>query len=330
MNLLCPNCQKMLTVPEEFAGQLMKCPMCNGTFTVPELPGTGSPAPTPPSSAPGADIFSFRPDAPAAPPPSSFTPPPAPKPEPPPSTATTTTPPPSRSPLPTEDYQHSAAVWFSPKVLPWIAPACLLLVFVLSFFNWVGVYPGGVPAVTQNAWQAAFGLHSLDGDMEKKFGQFLKDDNSNYKPGVSVLTIFYLLLFFPTLFVTVASVAIGMVPLKLPPGVEKLLPWRWGIVAAANLILFLFLGLQLLLGFSLETRYAEWVDKQIDSKEVKTSEKQKEDAAERGEKMERLSRTVALRLTVILHLLATASAALLFWITQRGTHRPLPMIELRW
>ena len=35
MNLLCPNCQKMLQVPEQYAGQLMKCPLCSGTFTVP-------------------------------------------------------------------------------------------------------------------------------------------------------------------------------------------------------------------------------------------------------------------------------------------------------
>src|ERR1700677_4573180 len=32
MNLLCPNCQKMLTVPEQYAGQMMKCPLCAGDF----------------------------------------------------------------------------------------------------------------------------------------------------------------------------------------------------------------------------------------------------------------------------------------------------------
>ena len=38
MNLLCPNCQKPLTVPEQYAGQPMRCPLCAGTFTVPALP----------------------------------------------------------------------------------------------------------------------------------------------------------------------------------------------------------------------------------------------------------------------------------------------------
>jgi len=38
----------------------------------------------------------------------------------------------------------------------------------------------------------------------------------------------------------------------------------------------------------------------------------------------------ALRLTVILHLVAIICATLMFWINQRGAHRPLPKLELRW
>jgi len=56
MNLLCPNCQKMLTVPEQYAGQLMKCPLCAGTFNarrgdtvLADLPGPVR------SAGPGAD-----------------------------------------------------------------------------------------------------------------------------------------------------------------------------------------------------------------------------------------------------------------------------------
>src|SRR5262249_4736781 len=143
-------------------------------------------------------------------------------------------PPPALAPLPQEDYQHSAAVWLSPKVLPWIAPVCLLLVFVLQWFDWVGLYPGGVPAATQNAWQAAFGGMTKDGDLKR--GPFKSEED---KPGWSLLTFFYLLpLFFLVLGVTIASTIVGMIPVKLPPAVEKFLPWRWGIVAAANLILF--------------------------------------------------------------------------------------------
>src|SRR5437899_959808 len=41
MNLLCPSCQNRLSVPEQNAGQLMKCPLCNKYFSVPALPQTG-------------------------------------------------------------------------------------------------------------------------------------------------------------------------------------------------------------------------------------------------------------------------------------------------
>jgi formylglycine-generating enzyme required for sulfatase activity len=44
MNLLCPNCQKMVTVQEEFAGRWMKCPLCNRIFTVPDQPNSAQPS----------------------------------------------------------------------------------------------------------------------------------------------------------------------------------------------------------------------------------------------------------------------------------------------
>jgi hypothetical protein len=325
MNLLCPNCQKMLTVPEEFAGQLMKCPMCNGTFTVPGLPGA---APPPPSAA-GPDVYSMRPE----PPPPVLPPPPS-LPEPPPPSSLTTAPKPpapapSLSSLPTEGYQRTATLWFSPRVLAWIPPVCLLLVFVLLFFNWVGLYPGGVPADTQNAWQAAFGLWTADPDVEPLLPALKDKDN---QPGVSVLTIFYLLLFFPGLAVTVASVVITMINVKLPPAVQNLLPWRWGIVAAANLILLLFLGLQVVLGFSLDSRYGDWVERKVkgDSTEAKNTPQKKKEEVDRGHYYEALVHTVWLRLVILLHLVAIAAAALMFWISQRGTHRPMPKLELLW
>src|SRR5262245_19679954 len=52
MNLLCPSCQKMLQVPEQYAGQQMRCPLCSNTFTVPPLPDAPTLAPTPPPPPP--------------------------------------------------------------------------------------------------------------------------------------------------------------------------------------------------------------------------------------------------------------------------------------
>jgi hypothetical protein len=319
MNLLCPNCQKMLTVPEEFAGQLMKCPLCAGTFTVPGLPGTAAPSPPP---QPEAETYSVRND-PQPPLSSSFSTPFPPQTEP----AQPSSAPPPQTTLPLGEYAHIVTVNLRPNVLPWIAPACLLLIFLLQFFPWVGLYPGGVPSVTQNAWQAAFGFYTEDGNLKSDVVREAK-----YKPSASVLTIFYLLLFFPALVATVGSVVLGFLHLKLPPGVEKLLPWRWGIVAAANLILFFFLALQLLLGFSLDSRYAEWVDAQVksDSKEPKSTEQQLMEDSTRGKLLQTDYHTAWLCFVVLLHLTALVGAVLMFWIDRRGAHRPLPKLELRW
>jgi hypothetical protein len=323
MNLLCPNCQKMLSIGEEFAGQTMKCPLCEATFPVPGLPGA-SPPPTP-STALDSDIYSVRHDpVPPAPPQ------PLPHLEPPPSSFTLDEPPsPTKPSLPPEDYQHTLAVSLNATVLPWIAPLCLVLIFFLQFAEWDGLYPGGEPAVAGSAWRAAFGKYSVDGDL-KALVPFLNDEK--HKPGASVLTIFYLLLFFPVLVATIARVVVTMIHIKLPPQVEKLLPWRWGIVAAANFVLFLFLGLQVLLGFSLDSRYEEWVESEMkqQTKDNPTTQERKLADVKRGELLEVLRHTTALRLVVLLHLLAIVGAVLMFWVNQRGTHRRLPKLELRW
>src|SRR5262245_26364494 len=120
MNLLCPNCQKPLTVPDQYAGQLMKCPLCNGTFGVPGLP---PPAPAPTPAAP--DVFRVAPEPP--PPPRNE---PAPKPEAPPKAEEAPAPPP---PPPPTGYEKTARFTFRPEVLAWVAPVAMLLVFLLLF-----------------------------------------------------------------------------------------------------------------------------------------------------------------------------------------------------
>lgn len=327
MNLVCPNCQKMLTVPEEFAGQLMKCPLCSGTFTVPGLPDSSAP-PSPSALESESEVYALRHEPPSPP-----SPPLAPVPErepAPPATSITPTvsPPPSLSPL---DYQHTLALPLNPAVLPWIAPVCLVLIFFLQFFEWDGLYPGGVPAVTGNAWLAAFGSYTVDGDLKDRL-PMINDENYK-KPGVSVLTIFYLILFFPALIVTIASVALPLFQLKkLHPQVEKLMPWRWIIVAAINLVLFFFLGLQVLVGFSLDSSYTDWVDKKTNSeiKENPTTQDRKLAEADRGKLLSMRRQTGWLRLVVLLHLVAIVGAFLTFWIDRRGLSRPQPKLELRW
>lgn len=342
MNLLCPLCQKMLTVDEKFAGQVMKCPHCAGTFTVPNLPGAPAPPPAPPAPAahpaPAApDVYAVAPPTDVAPaaPASGVTPPVREEPA-----SSTTSPvvkdvPPPSQPS-TAGYQRVFTVTFSPKVLMFVPPVAIVLIFFFQFLPWVGVYPGGVPAVTQSAWGAAFGGYTEDPDMRTVFKipteEEIKKDPDKVKDirsGVNVLTIFYLLLFLPTLVVTVGCLALNYTHINLPKGLTPLLPWRWGIVAAANLLLFLFLALQILLGFSLENKVRESYDAGTPKKETMNTVEQKVAEATHGMHLAYLHRTVWLRLTVWLHVLAILCAALVFW-SGRHENRPPPRMDVMW
>ena len=240
MNLLCPNCQKPLTVPEQYAGQPMRCPLCSGTFTVPALPTPAAPvslrrrASADASVAPplrpipmGSRIPSRRrlspfrrrtpPNwplskrrlrrrapsgvgggAPAAPR-QAFT-------EAQPTFPSTPTP---------EGYQKKYTIWFSPKYLQYVAPVALFLVFILTFFSWVGVYPGGVADATQNMWQAAFGGFSIEPDVKFVVDPFPKYADKNgeksSEPNWDVLLIFYFVVLIPTL-----VIALGMCGVAVP------------------------------------------------------------------------------------------------------------------
>src|SRR5579859_3036070 len=104
MNLLCPNCQKMLTVPDQYSGQTMKCPQCTGTFTVPGAPMPGfESAPVTsrfPSPGPG-----FAPDNAAT--------------------------------SPAAGHQHAFSMSLRLGYLNFLAPVALVVVFILMFLPWV-------------------------------------------------------------------------------------------------------------------------------------------------------------------------------------------------
>jgi hypothetical protein len=52
MDLQCPGCQRRLTIGDQFAGQMIKCPVCGGMFLAPALPAkpvVPAPLATPPA-----------------------------------------------------------------------------------------------------------------------------------------------------------------------------------------------------------------------------------------------------------------------------------------
>ncbi|MFN4261904.1 MAG: hypothetical protein ACK4RK_21700 [Gemmataceae bacterium] len=315
MNLLCPICQKMLQVSDQFAGQLMKCPLCGGSFTVPTLP-----------PAPGAA---------APPPPTPTTPPPVPGP--PAGAGHAATPSPAApepvksasvsAPAPT-GYTHSRTCVVNPRVLPWVILGSLVLIFILMFFPWVGMYPAGVGVGSQNAWEVAFGMFSCDTEWESVVG--FQCDNPDNQPGLSVFVLFYVLLFLLLLIpLAVASTLIKLMPIKLPPPVMALLPWRSALVAGLAALGLLFLLFQLLLGFSLSNKIEEVSEKAVEAQR-KTDKKELVDFR-KGQRLAQFNvqTTTWLRLVLLLNVIVIAGAGLDFWLERRGD-KPLPRMDVHW
>jgi hypothetical protein len=352
----------MLTVPEQYAGQLMKCPLCSGTFTVPALPaGAPMAAPTaeplsaaatagPPTAPPAAEpeVYSLRSDgagaAPAhpqdlvaaAPSPAPGAPA-APQDAPPmpleAAAGPTTVPAPTPRPLPPEGYRHVRSLWIRPHVLPWIAPACLVVVFILLWFDWVKVSPGPDPLASASGWGAIFGGGAADPDLRDTalIGKAIKQDAPTENPFASAsgLGIVYCLLFLLiALPVGIASVVLDRVKVNLPPGIQMAMPWRWGIVALACALVFLFLATQLTFGFGMETAYKEWVESNVKKDAGPTTPEKKVQKADQGMAKSALHYGWALAAAFLLHVVAVVSSALMFWVDRRGPSRPPPRIDL--
>jgi hypothetical protein len=280
------------------------------------------------------EVYKFTPEPPPPAPP-TYTPPPAsPRVEPawPQSKASTPPPQPPSSPPPSNaGYARKFSIQLNSQVLTWIPAVSLFLVFILTFFNWVGMYPGGVSAVTQSAWQAAFGSYSLDpvyaGDLDR-FDK-TKDD-----PGWSIPTLFYLLSFLPVFLITVAVLAATQLKVQLPPQIQQFWQWRYLVVAALTLVPLFFLLLQGLAGFSLEKQQkAKAASNHAEQrKAANTDDKTKKVDILEGEEFAKaaLRRTSTRTLVVLLQLLATIGALLAYWVERRGPSRPLPRIEALW
>jgi hypothetical protein len=340
MNLLCPNCQKMLTVPEEYAGQLMQCPLCRGTFTMPAMPSQGGapkpPAPTPP---PPPDTFTIP-----LPPSGVFLAPPELKPS---------TPPPAggRPPVPLRDsslpmepvmmpgpaagYRHAIPLRFNPAFLRWLVPVCLILVLVLSFFAWIGSFPGGVTVVSQTGLQMAFGGWNEGQLLElARAGGGQNNPVKQMEPPKSSLwMIFGLLSIYLAVLLAVAFVVFNFLPSNSAPFIQGLRRWQGFILGAVCFLAFMFLVIDMIAGSQLKKTAEgpiEGVTKsmpQIPDEKVNEQMQQ----AVRGAILGAISihHTLWFRLAFALLVLAFLGGFLEFWGTRRG-NRPAPKIEIAW
>lgn len=175
-------------------------------------------------------------------------------------------------PPPPELTEHSGrfSLWISPRFCQFIPAVLLFLVFILTFFPWTAIAPGGVTLNSQSAWQAAFGSWWTDQTLEKYLadkGILMPFDTLSPSkagdPGFGVVTFFWLLFFFLAFFLAIAVVAIGFTHRLLPPKIQPYIRWRWPALALALLLGFFFMLLQDAIGFNMERNASAAIERQV-------------------------------------------------------------------
>jgi hypothetical protein len=319
MRLLCPFCQKAITVPDSESGKAVNCPECNQQFAAP--------------------LLTTPPPAPSAPPPPPLQPTqlaPAPVKE----TYVASEPEWSAQPaglpnIPQPDREMSGfsrmiSVPLDMKIIPWIPAGALLLIFVLTWFPWNGIFPGGYSAYTQNAWQGVLGWISLDdtADDEMKLSSDLKE-----RVHSSLWLLPYLLLLFPTLALAIAGPILDVAKLKIPPNLEPYWKYRPLVLGALTLLMLLFLFAQWASGFGIQNAVSEKIEADAAEKKAQANTPDKRQrwemhvSAMKG--MFHVKTTPWMRLTVLLHLLATAAVAAEAGLALRG-NKPPPRVGVMW
>ncbi|MCS6852716.1 MAG: zinc-ribbon domain-containing protein [Gemmataceae bacterium] len=322
MNILCPNCQKQLQVPDQFAGQLMKCPLCEGAFTVPSLPKASVGVGTGPESA-------------------RRMPPPPPL-----GGGATAKPKPDGAPKPTVA-PTPVNLSLERRVALWIAPGALAAVLLLTFFPWYGMYPNGENVGSTNAWGAAFGSNPSDevwsdinrqdrsSSSQQVFPVILPFDASS-TVGYGYLLLPFLLLFLPAaLLLSVASALVSLGRLAVPPPVQPLLPLRSILLAAVIVLAFLALCMQAVIGFPLENAILEVAQhelSQVSPDMRSTPEKRRavELRMHRTLAQFGLRTTVWFHLTLLLLIVALGGTLFDYWLSRRGDQAPPLFQWKRW
>lgn len=318
--LICPNCARFVTVPDEAAGTTLPCPECKAPFPVPARydPVVSVPATSPPP--------------PVAPPPvTPAAPPPGVTPE---ALAVVTQPPPPVG----AGYEHTVGVSLKPSTLAWVPAVGLTLVLLLTLFPWVGSYVGGSAVYSQTAWRSLTGTPARNFHLEELSRQQAgwPTDVLNKVSSDWLLMLPYLLLLILTVGLSWAERFVADVS-GLPKQVGFLRDvWPQRILALAGLavILVVLLFLQAGRGFGLERAMRQTVADRYAEDRTKAAGNQAElDKIEFRADQElakfNLERTAWFELVVGLHLLVVLAMVGRYWLDRRG-NKPPPRLVLQY
>jgi hypothetical protein len=339
MKLICPNCMKPVSVPEEAAGTEAGCPNCGRPFPVPARYNPVV-APPPPTTVP--PVVHPEP-VPMPAPPTADRPPPglvptALVPQAPPGEAAVPPPPPVPA-----GYTRSFGIVFTPRWVAWVPVVGLTVALVATFFPWVGSYFAGYPVYTQSPWQAVTGAVNRDFKLENPAVRELgvKTEWVGKVPSDWELMLPYFLLL---ILATVLAWGDRLVPTlpdphRLPP------PLRWlpGVWPHRALVLAGLAGLSLVLlvgelsgglGMERAIRRAVADDPGLVAKRKEAgNDPAKQAAADYAEQQEldkyNLRRTWALTIAFGTHLLAVLGLGAVAMLHRRGT-KPPPRILMQY
>jgi hypothetical protein len=332
MNLVCPHCAKVVEIAPELAGKTTTCPKCAGPFTVPLVPPdmmsamsaskekkeeTKEEKPPAKSDAPPSASGTSKVESPTptaakegseAPP--VFTP---------------------TGPETTTGQPYRLLLAVTPQTMPVIAPICFLLLVVLWFVPWVGVYAGETRLAEQSGFGVAFGLVS---------------HHEQVTPLDSVGMSFYMFLNFLLVILGVlASLGVLLAQYAPPQWRQRmgkvgplLVEWRTQLLCLLTLLAFLSIALLLFapLPFEAEVRGKRAQQLQKEGLKIKFEDslKMKIDANAGPVPTDLLEtqwlrRTDWFTLAFFLNLLAFLGA-LADWHRVRHPNRPLPHMEIIW
>lgn len=329
MNILCPHCQKLLSVPEEQAGQSVRCSACNSVLSVPVLPKPEAPMfssgnQSASAAAQDPDIFKLALDADQPDPKPGSKPQIAPTPEKPADRAPIPPPPPPPPAGPLRVFAYT----LNPQVVVWMTPIALLVLFFLLWFTWTGIYPGGKAAYTQSAIQMTYKSFSTDAAIDKVMEL---ESKLNKTISWSGMTFLYVMLVLAGLVFAALPLVLKYTNLRLPPKVQPIMPYRLALVYACTGLAFVLLLLVSWMGFSLETAVTTMMTEEVEKQKAATPAANLEQLVKLNEGMMAAffqpQRTVWYRLAFLCNLVALVGAALDWWLAQRAG-KPLPRVEL--
>lgn len=323
MRVICPHCQKSVTLPDSVADQATPCPACSQMFTAPVLLTAPE---TPPIEPPKAE--------PAKPETYGV----APAPERP------TIAPPTASPVPAGEVKSMAprpaaesapgAVRFtlSKTAMIWLGPVGLVVFFVLTWFNWVGAYPGGRALYTQTAWQAMRGAFSTAEAMGEQV--FQRESDLRAQSGWSLALTAALLLAIPTVLIALLDLCKDYANFSVPDAVQRIWPHRRGALTVATLVIFLLITVQLYAGLGIERAASAAAAARFqpaDPTATVTSDKVAEREFRTAEEVARygIAYTGWFWLAYLALLLSLTGFGLEAWLERRGS-RPEPSVEFHW